>query len=93
MKSSRQAYRAFASGLFLLACACAVCHATQAKAESPEGWQAFKINDKKKLTVYRTMDDAGAPVVHARAEASPPGSIAMRRPALRIAPSRAGAGR
>ena len=39
----------------------------------PEGWQAFKINDKKKLTAYRLVEEDGRPVLHAHAEASASG--------------------
>ena len=42
-------------------------------ADAPEGWQAFKINDKKKLTAYRLVEEDGKPVLHARAEGSASG--------------------
>ena len=42
-------------------------------AAQPPGWQAVKINDKKKLTVYRLLEEGGRPVVHARAEGSASG--------------------
>ena len=42
-------------------------------AAAPEGWQAFKINDKKKLTAYSLVEEDGRPVLHARAEGSASG--------------------
>jgi hypothetical protein len=39
----------------------------------PEGWQAFKINDKKKLTAYRLVEEDGRQVLHAHAEGSASG--------------------
>jgi len=43
-------------------------------ASAPEGWLPLKINDKKKPTTYRLLDEGGRPVVHARAEASASGA-------------------
>jgi hypothetical protein len=42
-------------------------------AELPEGWEALRINDKKKPTRYRLLQEGGRPVLHARAEASASG--------------------
>src|SRR5262245_11374027 len=39
----------------------------------PEGWDAFKISDKKKPTSYRLIDEAGRPVLHAVAAGSASG--------------------
>ena len=40
---------------------------------APDGWEPFKITDKKKPTHYRLIDDAGRPVLHAVAAASASG--------------------
>ena len=40
---------------------------------TPEGWKAFKINDKKTLTVYRMIEEDGRRVLHARADGSASG--------------------
>ena len=42
-------------------------------ADLPEGWEALKINDKKKPTSYRLLEEGGRKVLHARAEASASG--------------------
>ena len=55
----------------LLACSCLALAAHAA--DAPEGWQAFKINDKKKLTSYRVVQEGGKPVLRARAESSASG--------------------
>lgn len=52
-------------------------------AEAPEGWQSFKINERKKATAYRWVDDGGQKVLHARAEASASGLL--RAPAFKLA--------
>jgi len=39
----------------------------------PEGWEAFKISDKKKLTHYRLVQDGGRTVLHAMAAGSASG--------------------
>ncbi|HEX6692779.1 MAG TPA: DUF3047 domain-containing protein [Burkholderiales bacterium] len=52
-------------------------------ADLPEGWEALKINDKKKPTAYRWMVEGGAKVLHARAEASASGL--QRRAAFSLA--------
>jgi hypothetical protein len=39
----------------------------------PEGWQAFKINDKKKLTAYRLVEEDGRQVLHSHADGSASG--------------------
>jgi len=49
----------------------------------PEGWQALKINDRKKPTEYRLITEGGKPVLHARAEASASGLF--KRAGFRIA--------
>src|SRR5690349_11666476 len=41
----------------------------------PEGWEAFKISDKKKPTQYRVLEEAGRPVLHALAAGSASGLI------------------
>jgi hypothetical protein len=46
---------------------------SSAAAQLPEGWDALKINDKKKPTAYRVLDEGGRKVLHARAEASASG--------------------
>jgi hypothetical protein len=60
-----------AAALCLLAC-------TNAAAQLPEGWEALKINDKKKPTRYRLVEEGPRKVLHARAEASASG---LQRPA------------
>jgi hypothetical protein len=40
---------------------------------APEGWEAFKISDKKKPTYYRLTEEAGRPVLHAIAAGSASG--------------------
>ena len=50
-----------------------LCTAISAQAALPEGWQPFKINDRKKATTYRLVTEEGTPVLHARAEASASG--------------------
>jgi hypothetical protein len=47
-------------------------------ADLPQGWEALKINEKKKPTAYRLLQEEGRPVLHARAEASASG---LQRPA------------
>jgi len=42
-------------------------------ADLPEGWQALKINDKKKPTRYLLVQEGGRAVLHARAEGSASG--------------------
>ena len=54
-----------------------------ATADVPEGWRVLKINERKKPTVYRVVDDGGRPVLHARAEAAASGLY--RVPAFGIA--------
>lgn len=65
------------------ACALLVWAVTAFAADIPEGWQLFKINDKKKLTAYRIINEGGQKVLHARAEASASGL--QRAPAFRLA--------
>ena len=60
-----------AAALCLLACA-------SAAAQLPEGWEALKINDKKKPTRYRLVEEGPRKVLHARADASASG---LQRPA------------
>lgn len=55
-----------AAALCLLAC-------SSAAAQLPEGWEALKINDRKKPTRYRLLEEGGARVLHARADASASG--------------------
>ena len=55
-----------------VACSLVACAATAA-ADLPEGWEALKINDKKKPTRYRLIEEGGRTVLHARAEASASG--------------------
>jgi hypothetical protein len=45
---------------------------------APEGWELFKISDKKKPTHYRLVQEGGRPVLHAMAAASASG---LTRPA------------
>jgi hypothetical protein len=40
---------------------------------TPEGWEAFKISDRKKPTHYRLVQDGGRTVLHATAAASASG--------------------
>ena len=40
---------------------------------TPEGWEAFKISDRKKPTHYRLVQDGGRPVLHAMAAGSASG--------------------
>jgi hypothetical protein len=40
---------------------------------TPDGWDAFKISDRKKPTHYRLVHDAGRPVLHAMAAGSASG--------------------
>jgi hypothetical protein len=42
-------------------------------ATPPEGWEVFKVNDHKKPTRYRLVDEGGRRVLHARAEAAASG--------------------
>jgi hypothetical protein len=39
----------------------------------PDGWEAFKISDRKKLTHYRLVQEGGRPVLHAVAAGSASG--------------------
>src|ERR1700704_2927962 len=39
----------------------------------PDGWEAFKISDRKKLTHYRLVQEGGRPVLHAVAVGSASG--------------------
>ena len=60
-----------AAALCLLAC-------TGAAAQLPDGWEALKINEKKKPTRYRLVEEGARKVLHARADASASG---LQRPA------------
>lgn len=42
-------------------------------ADLPQGWELFKINDKKKPTYYRLLEEGGRPVLYAEARASASG--------------------
>jgi len=56
-----------AAVLCLLACA------PVPAADLPQGWEALKINDKKKPTRYFLIEEGGRKVLHARADASASG--------------------
>jgi hypothetical protein len=61
-----------AAALCLLACT------PVPAADLPPGWDALKINDKKKSTSYRLLEEGGRPVLYAHAQGSASG---LQKPA------------
>ena len=56
-----------------LAAVCLAACLPAAAADLPEGWELFKINDKKKPTRYRLLEEGGRPVLYAEARGSASG--------------------